>query len=177
MSLAYYRDPGSGLLLPVGPTGPTGPQGPSSGDTGAVGPTGPTGPTGPRGPVGPAGPKGPKGPKGRKGDTGATTYGPVGYDGDPSSGNYGSLRWRIIWGAQYLNVPDGGTYQFSVNYGFTYQGGYICMVTGVKNTWGELVGGASVIQNNANGFVGAVYNYSKTSYVDCYVAWMCWGYW
>lgn len=174
MSLTYYRDPQSGLFVPLGPTGPTGPTG-AAGDTGGeVGPTGPTGPTGPQGLAGIAGVTGPTGPTGNTGAKGATgATGAVGPDGDPTSGGYGSLRWRIIWGTVYV-IGGPGHVAWSANYGFTYTGGYNALCTGVKNNWGNTAAGAGITSVSSTGISGVVY---FKSYDDCYVAWMAWGYW
>lgn len=144
---------------------------------GLDGPDGPAGPTGPAGVKGGTGPKGPTGPQGARGATGAT--GAVGPDGDPTSGGYGSLRWRIIWGTTYVSAAGGtgGKYTTWVaNFGFSFVGGFNAICTGVKNNWGNVIDGAGITSVSASGLQGVVHN-NSTSADDCYVAWLAWGYW
>lgn len=162
MSVLRYRRSSDGeftlLELPVGPPGPDGPQGDP-------------GPQGAKGATGPAGDTGPQGDRGATGNTGA-----VGPDGDPTSGGYGTLRWRLIWGTVLVNAAANAHTAWSANFGFTFAGGYNAICTGVKNNWGNTVAGAGLTSVSATGVQGVVRNNSGSA-DSCYVAWMAWGYW
>ncbi len=182
MSVVRYRrsSDGAWTLLDL-PSGPTGPQG----NAGSVGPAGPTGPTGNTGATGGTGPTGPQGAKGLTGDKGATgaqgaqgpqgPQGAVGPDGDPSTGGYGSLRWRIAWGTVFVNAAATAHTAWSAGFGFNYTGGLTAICTGVKNNWGDTTAGAGLTAHNAGSVEGVIYN--KGGADSCYVAWMSWGYW
>lgn len=161
MSVLRYRRSSDGQFeLLTLPTGPQGPQG----DKGA---TGATGPTGDKGATGPPGDKGNTGSPGPQGDRGV--------DGDPTSGSYGSLRWRVAWGTVLVNAAANSHTAWSVNFGFSFIGGYNAIITGIKNNWGNTVAGAGLTDVNANSLQGVVRNNGSAD--SCYVAWMAWGYW
>lgn len=161
MSVLRYRDSISGawtlLDLPAGPDGAQGAQG-EKGDTGGKGATGPVGD---------------KGLTGARGPTGAT--GAVGPDGDPTSGSYGSQRWRVVWGTTFVSAGASGHTAWSATFGFNFVGGYNAICTGVKNNWGNTVRGAGLTSVSPGGVSGVVYNAGGAD--TCYVAWMAWGYW
>jgi hypothetical protein len=100
----------------------------------------------------------------------------VGPDGNPSSGGYGSLRWRIIWGTTYVSCPANAHTAWSAGFGFSFTGGYNAICTGVKNNWGNTVAAAGLTSVNPDSVAGVIRNNSGTA-DDCYVAWLAWGYW
>jgi hypothetical protein len=173
MSVLRYRRSSDGqfelLTLPAGPDGPPG----DKGTTGATGPQGDKGATGATGPQGDKGNTGATGGIGDRGATGAT--GARGPDGDPTSGSYGSLRWRVAWGTVQVSAAANAHTAWSVGFGFTYAGGYNAIVTGVKGNWGNTVAGAGLTAVNANGLQGVVRNNGSAD--SCWVAWIAWGYW
>lgn len=161
MSVLRYRDLSDGqwklLSLPQGFTGPVGDKGPT-GDTGAKGATGAQGSTGPVGDRGPTG-----------------AQGPVGGDGTPTSGGYGTWRWRVAWGAQYVSAAGNAHTAWYAPFGFTYNGNLTVICTGVKNNWGNTLVGAGITSFDGNGISGVVRN--KGGADDCYVSWLAWGTW
>lgn len=170
MSVIRYRDLATGtwklVELPAGPKGLTG-------DKGAKGLTGDAGATGSKGPIGDTGAKGATGDRGATGATGAT--GPRGYDGDPSSGSYGTQNWQFRWGSVNVSCAAGLSEHGNYGYGYNYTGANWLQLTLANNNLGQSGHACAIgtVNSELTWFRFSIYAHAATT---TWVHWCVWGY-